>query len=480
MRRFLASVALLTALNSAMAQDRHFLYLQADNEQAFYLKISGETRSSTPAGYMILPRLTDDTLEFVVGFPLRKYPEYRFRLDGFDRDRGYALKDFGEKGWGLFDMQSMEVSMGKPVGPDIAKGRPAPIVAVRDSFASVLASVVDDSAVMDASLIVRKSDIEPGKVENPGSTKDSLQTPASGVQPVVKGSTPDTARSVAVKGAGNNPVGRAAVPSTDSASSAQKTVLRPPGGDTAARAKPDTVAVGMVRLKLPDPPRQVGKPPPMDSLRLPLSVEDSGTMKGVDSSRAVTATGSAMEPVLRNPSISSPSAPTPPKGSIVVRETLKLLEYSDSSGMQLVFSDRDEEGRLDTVSLWMPAGDAFTGNPATNGGEKGKTLTSGRPDRTDCPGMVSTGELGQLRRRMEAIPDEDAKVAAALREFRLRCFTTEQVRSLLVVFFREEGRYKLLDAAYPRVFDPQAFLALEQVLRDPYFIHRFRRLVGLP
>lgn len=93
--------------------------------------------------------------------------------------------------------------------------------------------------------------------------------------------------------------------------------------------------------------------------------------------------------------------------------------------------------------------------------------------------MVSVKDLGTLRRRMESISDEDAKVAAALREFKLSCFTTEQVRSLLVVFFREEGRYKLIDAAYPHVYDPGNYDVFLPLLKDPYFIHRFRKLTGV-
>lgn len=103
-----------------------------------------------------------------------------------------------------------------------------------------------------------------------------------------------------------------------------------------------------------------------------------------------------------------------------------------------------------------------------------------KPDRTDCRSSESVQQLGDLRRRMESLRDEDAKVAEALREIKLRCFTAVQVRSLLVVFEREEGRYKMLDAAYPHVRDPSGYPALLPILTDPYFIHRFKRLTGMP
>ena len=71
-------------------------------------------------------------------------------------------------------------------------------------------------------------------------------------------------------------------------------------------------------------------------------------------------------------------------------------------------------------------------------------------------------------------------MALALRSFRESCFSTEQIRNLLMVFGREEGRFKLLDAAYPYVSDPSKFTELESVLKDSYFIYRFRKKTSAP
>ena len=102
-----------------------------------------------------------------------------------------------------------------------------------------------------------------------------------------------------------------------------------------------------------------------------------------------------------------------------------------------------------------------------------------KADRTDCKTSQSVSQLGDLRRRMESLRDEEAQVAEAVREMRLRCFSTAQVRSLLVVFGREEGRFKMMNAAYPLVRDPSAYPDLLPILKDPYFIHRFKRMTGM-
>jgi hypothetical protein len=81
---------------------------------------------------------------------------------------------------------------------------------------------------------------------------------------------------------------------------------------------------------------------------------------------------------------------------------------------------------------------------------------------------------------MVGLKDEDDMVAVALKDFKQKCFTTEQVKDVSFVFIRDEGRYKLLDAAYPYVYDPDNFTALESLLSDPYFIHRFRAFIKSP
>lgn len=393
MTRLLVAFALLTAPVPATAQERHFLYLQTDNEQAFYLRIDGETRSSTAAGYLILPRLKDGPVEFVVGFPLRKHPEYRFRIEDLREDRGYALKDFGAKGWGLFDLMSLQVTYGERFARDSVATAAVRPPAPRDPFATVLASAIGDSSLMDAALVV----------------PERITTTPRSPQPVV--------------------------------------------GDPTTAARKD----------LRDTAITEGRPLPAPDSRMAGTVPDSPTLVRVRLPEPMPA------------AVDGAGAQTRPMPATEASRIRKLLDFSDSTGLQVVYADPGEEGGLDTVAVWIPA----VRPPAdTAAGSIAASLT-GRPLRTDCQGMVSVAELGQLRRRMEAIPDEDAKVAAALREFRLRCFTSEQVRSLLVVFLRDEGRYKLLDAAFPRVYDQGAFLDLQSVLRDSYFIHRFRRLVGL-
>ena len=78
---------------------------------------------------------------------------------------------------------------------------------------------------------------------------------------------------------------------------------------------------------------------------------------------------------------------------------------------------------------------------------------------------------------MTAEKDEDGMVKAATRMFKQKCYSTEQVKNLSVLFLKDEGKYKLFDAAYPHIHDTQSFKQFESQLTDTYIITRFRAMI---
>ena len=67
--------------------------------------------SSSASGYLILAKLRDTSYSFKVGFPQNKWPEQVFTVTVNRKDHGFLLKEFGDKGWGLFDLQTLAVQM---------------------------------------------------------------------------------------------------------------------------------------------------------------------------------------------------------------------------------------------------------------------------------------------------------------------------------------------------------------------------------
>ncbi len=119
------------------AQQNRFLYIQTENSQPFYVRVNNVVYSSSNSGYVIIPKLKDGRYDLTVGFPKNEWPLQNVSVTIDSRDAGYMLKNFGEKGWGLFNLQSLDVTMAN-AGPGKTQGQ----VPEDDSFAGTLSQVV--------------------------------------------------------------------------------------------------------------------------------------------------------------------------------------------------------------------------------------------------------------------------------------------------------------------------------------------------
>ena len=142
---FLITVFICTMAMPAFAQGYHFIYIQADARQPFYLKYNGKNYSSTSVGYLILPKLSDGDFTVQVGFPKNLYSEQTFNLSVSGKDYGYALKNFADKGWGLFNFQTTDIVM----NVNGAATQTAATVTTNKSnpFGNMLADAIDDSTL---------------------------------------------------------------------------------------------------------------------------------------------------------------------------------------------------------------------------------------------------------------------------------------------------------------------------------------------
>src|ERR1700712_3957083 len=111
MKYFITVFFLFIFLSSVVAQEKHFVFIQSDNKQPFYVSLNGKLYSSTASGYVIIPKLADGNYNFTVGFAQNAFPEQTFTTAIQNKDLGFELKNFGDKGWGLFNLQSLEIAM---------------------------------------------------------------------------------------------------------------------------------------------------------------------------------------------------------------------------------------------------------------------------------------------------------------------------------------------------------------------------------
>jgi len=109
-RMFCMLVAMM-AFQGLSAQ--HYIFIEADGQQPFYLKQGNTMVSSSASGFLIIPKIMASEMEFSIGFPKNIYPEVSFYINGTDRDRGFQLKLMEGQGWSLFDRTSLEVIKGE-------------------------------------------------------------------------------------------------------------------------------------------------------------------------------------------------------------------------------------------------------------------------------------------------------------------------------------------------------------------------------
>ena len=137
---------LLTWEEAVVAQ--HYFFIEADKQQPFYVRYEGQLVSSSAIGFLLVPKVTSEKFVLTIGFPRNQYPEQHFELTEMDRDRGFQLKDFGEKGWGLFDRVSLAIIM--PQAATAADKALVPTKKSNNGFADVLAEVTGDSTLIPA------------------------------------------------------------------------------------------------------------------------------------------------------------------------------------------------------------------------------------------------------------------------------------------------------------------------------------------
>ena len=139
------------------SQDYHFIYIQSENKQPFYLRTKEKVYSSTESGYLIIPKLESKRLIFTVGFPKNIWPPSDYQLDIELKDLGFQLKKVDSLQWALYDLQTSELL--SPIEKNANKFQI--IQTSTDEFSNILAEVSNNPAIKQ-----KKINTDEGLVEN--------------------------------------------------------------------------------------------------------------------------------------------------------------------------------------------------------------------------------------------------------------------------------------------------------------------------
>ncbi len=447
LHRFIGFVFFIILASFACAQQVHFVYLQTENGQPFYIKFDNKVTSSSSAGYLILPKLPDGDFDLIVGFPKKEFPEENFKISVDKGNEGFLLKNFNEKGWGLFNMQTYAVAMGNSLGNKIASKD-----LQDDPFSKMLANVVKDSSILEKKATVNEpatsAIIKDTKaVKDPLLTKDTLvaedtvlivnDTLTVAIQrpePVIVSAITRTLFNKNIDGV--------EMIYLDKAESYIDTIrVFIPAGNL--DDKKDTENISMQKNDIVDisPVAEIAS---SDSFRLTDELAK-------DSNQKIADVGVKELPVAIEDTSSSKPKPGNDQPIVTVQpnEPANVIDISDNKETKKQNNSADDHPRVIN---------------ATN-------------INSDCTEFASNDDFIKLRKKMAGEKTNANMIEAARKIFRSKCFSTEQIKNLSLLLPNDEGKYQFFDAAYPFTSDSNLYQTLLSQLHDPYYVNRFKAMI---
>ena len=413
----------------AAAQQVHFVYLQTDNGQPFYVKLNNNVTSSSSLGYLILPKLSDGNYEITVGFPKKEFPEEKFQLPIDKNNEGFLLKNFGDKGWGLFNLQSLSVVMGAGAN-DVVNTK---TTVQNDPFSNMLATVVKDSSILERPKEVTLS--VPPKVDTVSVVSAGADTSTT----VAQNNTPALLSSITRTMFAKNKDGVEMIYIDKLAS-----VI-------------DTIRIFMPTSSLSE---IEGSPKIGGEVK-----RDTVADTVVKSQEVLTADqGNNISPDHKTDTLSSATSPALQKQTQLIQDSAALSKNArvlDKSEPRATSGNGKEEATIETIN---------------NENSLPKVVKYSKIN-SDCKAFASNEDFIKLRKKIAGENNDDNMLNEAKKGFRSKCFSTEQIKNLSFLFLNDEGKYRFFDAAYAYTSDSDQYYKLQAQLSDPYYINRFKAMI---
>ncbi len=449
----LLSILFLSVLSfSVSAQQNHFIYLQTENKQAFYVKLENKVFSSSATGYLILSKLTDGNYKIMLGFPKNLFPEQVFNCVVDNKDLGFLVKNFGDKGWGLFNLQSSEVIM---AGDVIIKKASAVRENSSDPFSNMLANVVHDSTINRKEEVIEEPKIANEANKQSTEPLKNAEQPTLADQNIVPATTNDTAYTSSIKRT-----------SKKKNKDGYQFVYVDQYNNQA-----DTISIFL----------------PVEKVEKKKAVKDTATIVSAtdqsvkDTANIVSATDQSVKDTTKIVSATDQSQniskveeknadQVVPNVPATQQEVKTDQAYNDSTTSKPHQQTPKEEVSKDQPKF-IELKESALEKPGTVPVSKSGMINS------DCKSTASDDDFLKLRKKMAAENNEDDMIRVAKKTFKTKCFSTEQVKNLSALFLKDDGKYSFLETAYPFVSDSDIFQSLESQLSDSYYINRFKAMI---
>lgn len=414
----------------SFSQQQYFMYLQADDQNPFYAKISNKMYSSSESGYMIIPKLGDSSFDITIGFAKNAFPEQRFPLAVNKKDRGYQLKNLGDKGWALINLQTMAVIQNTAQ----AKKTENAFAGVKktDAFSELLANVVNDSAVLYTPVKASPVVTEPEKT--PVVTKQ-IDKQAADTESMTKTLT-------TVKPENNLPVEK-----KDSTKAIASTA------NTNVKNEKDSPAL----INPVSPPTAVKE----------KKQTESGTTKPVLEKPFITR--------IEEKKTAGMYQATYLELYTLTTDTIRIsIPLDDSSAKNLTESPaKPVEPVIEQKVARNDQKVTTVSNPDSLASEKKVLLIT----NSDCKSFATDYDVDKFRIKLLDDKTIDNKLSSSKKYFKSKCYSVSQVKALSELYPSDETKYQFFELAFPYVSDTSNFYLLEEMIQNNLYRKKFDVLI---
>ena len=456
---------LFTSINTS-AQKDHFLYFQTEGKQSFYIKLDNKIFSSSASGYLIVPKLNESNYVITFGFPKNEWSEQVINYK-LNKDAGLLLKNFGEKGWGVVNLQSSNVTMAGTSQDKTIKNEQA---ISNDNFSNMLANVVNDSTIKQKDIVVKEEVKEPPVIAaNQEGVSTIRQNSASHLDTAKNINDVTLLNSVILKKLQRKSKDGMEMVYVDEYNNIKDTIrIFFPADKNPERAKTksseEVPHVNADTFKNNVENNESAK----TNLHEEISQVNVDTVKKADTNNE-TVKAKNLEEV-------SPLNADTAKNTDKNNETLKTKT-----------SEEVTQVNVDTVKSTPPVSipeapqvvqQKSDSSPVVVKEDKMEFLPSkSGVINSNCRTYATEDDFLKLRKKMATENNDDNMIKVAKKVFKMKCFTTQHVKNLGNLFLKDEGKYNFFDAAYPYISDSNVFYTLQNQFSDEYYLKRFKAMI---
>ncbi len=410
------TVFLLTCFSfAAHAQQAGYLILMdAENKQAFTVRIGDQMFTSSGHGHLVLSQLKDSSYRLNLSFPKKNLREQVFPVTIHQKDLGFQIKG-NDSAVVLYNWQTKET-----IRPVIEKDSSRILemgVKRDDGFSKLMASVVNDSSVM--------YDTYKGNGFSADSSKAATTLPPtanrqpSTIPPPTANRQPST---IPPPTANRQP--STIIPST----------IPPP----TANRQPSTIIPSTI------PPPTANRQP---STIIPSTIPPPGVKK------------------LR-------------EVSLKISRKIVFLDvdkdgHADTVTLFVFFDTEDTAVHKQNPQPELAAKKSSKSDSAASGLVVTRSKPALKSSEPGCGQLATDADAEFLRSAILKANTEQDKMNLATSAFEMKCFSVSQIRLLAGLFVSDKDRYKLMDAAHLHIADHEHFHELVDMLTDKNFQRKF-------